>query len=82
MILSVKNNMYFINVSNVIKWKFLAKLHTFSKMHIICACLKMYVILLTITIIVYYSVDIWMGIICVDVNGLHFALQDRNVYTG
>ena len=28
------------------------------------------------------SVDVWMGIICVDVNGLSFALQDRNVYGG
>ena len=28
------------------------------------------------------SVDVWMGIICVDVNGMRVALQDRNVYDG
>ena len=28
------------------------------------------------------SVNVWMGIICVDVNGLSFVLQDRNVYDG
>ena len=28
------------------------------------------------------SVDVWMGIVCVDMTGLSFALQDQNVYDG
>ena len=28
------------------------------------------------------SVDVWVDIICIDVNGLRFVLQDWNVYGG
>ena len=28
------------------------------------------------------NVDVWMDIICIDVNGLQFVLQDWNVHSG